>query len=349
MIAFVILAAILLLGALEWASRQDRFRHVHLTFRADMPLCEPGECVTLRYEVYNTSPFPILSSGLAIRFDDSVRLLEDEDWCRRHVTRDFSGMRVDHHFYLLPYRRFKGKVRLTLKKRGIFELGQYYLQVGDLLGLDPEIRSGELGVRVVCTAQRAPEQELQTLGGYLGDVSVRRFLHEDPMMLIGYREYSGREPMKQISWMQSAKTGHLMVRQQDYTVDRNVTVLVNMEASQPHISERCLSLTRSVCEQLENAKIPYAMESNGDLRSLGEGLGQSHLHFILHRIGLSRLTGYTGFADLVERCARRPRVGCSYIVITPALSERGLAALKRLQACSDQEICVLYGDRRFSS
>ena len=77
MIAFVILAAILLLGALEWASRQDRLRHVHLQFRADMPLVEPGECVTLRYEVYNTSPFPILSSGLAIRFDDSVRLLED--------------------------------------------------------------------------------------------------------------------------------------------------------------------------------------------------------------------------------------------------------------------------------
>ena len=65
-------------------------------------------------------------------FDDSVSLLEDEDWCRRHVTRDFSGTRVDHHFYLLPYRRFKGKLRLTLKKRGIFDLGQYYLQVGDL-------------------------------------------------------------------------------------------------------------------------------------------------------------------------------------------------------------------------
>ena len=75
----------------------------------------------------------------------------------------------------------------------------------------------------------------------------------------------------------------------------------------------------------------------------------AYVENILHRIGLSRLTGYTSFADLAERCAKRPRVGCSYIVITPALSERGLAALKRLQACSDQEICVLYGDRRFSS
>lgn len=346
MIAFIILAAIFMLGVLEWASRQDSLRHVHLQFQTDRELCEPGECVTLRYEVYNTSPFPILSAGLAIRFDDAVELREEEAWCRRHVTRDFSGMRADHHFYLLPYRRFKGKLRFTLKRRGIFEIGQYYLQTGDLLGLDPEIRSGELGVRVVCTAELAGEQELQTLGGFLGDVSVRRFLHEDPMMLIGYREYSGREPMKQISWMQSAKAGRLMVRQQDYTVDRNVTVLVNMEASQPYISERCLSLTRSVCEQLEKAKIPYAMESNGDLRSLGEGLGPSHLRFILHRIGLSRLTGYTSFPDLVEHCARRPRIGCSYIVISPALTDRGLAALERLQACSDQKICVLYGERR---
>lgn len=343
MIAFIILAALFLIGLLEWASRRDDLRHVHILCRADMSLCEPGERVTLRYEVVNTSPFPILSAGFAIRLDDSVRLLEDEDWCKIHVTRDFSGTRVDHHFYLMPYRRFQGKLRLTLNKRGVVDIGQYYLQTGDLLGLEPKIRSGELGVRVVCTAERAEGQEVQTLGGYLGDVSVRRFIHEDPMLLIGYREYSGREPMKQISWMQSAKVGRLMVRQQDYTVDRNVTVLVNMEASTPAVSERCLSLTRTVCEQLEAAKIPYALESNGDLRALGEGLGPTHLRFILNRIGLSRLTGYTSFADLAERCGKRPRLGCSFIVISPALTDRGLAALERLQTCTDQEICVLYG------
>ena len=344
MILFVLVCSLIVIAVLETLSRRGDLRRLYVTFSADMDLVEPGEILTLHYTVCNTGRLPILCVGFGLQLDEAVTVREDEAWSARHVTPSFSGPRVDYHFYLLPRRKYSGKLRLSLKKRGVVDLGQCYLETGDLLGLRSTVRSREIGVRVVCTAPCLPLETPETLGGFLGSVSVRRFLHEDPTMLIGYRDYTGREPMKQISWNQTAKAGQLIVRQYDHTVDRNVTLLVNMQAASPHVSERCLSLARTVCERLEAGKVPYALRSNGDLQSLQEGLGRRHLHFILRRIGLSRLASYRSFSALVDHCIAHRSGADSYIVVTPALSAAGELALQRLQAASDTKLCVLYGE-----
>ena len=344
MILFILICSLIVIAVMERLSRRPDLRRLYVTFSADMDLVEPGEIVTLRYTVCNTGRLPILCVGFGLQFPDAVAVREEERWSARHVTPSFSGPRVDYHFYLLPRRRFSGKLRLSLKRRGVVDLGTCYLETGDLLGLQSAVSTREIGVRVVCTAPCLPLGKPETLGGFLGNVSVRRFIHEDPSMLIGYRDYTGHEPMKQISWFQTAKAGKLTVRVYDHTVDRNVTLLVNMQAASPRVAERCLSLTRTVCEQLEAGKVPYALYSNGDLQSLPEGLGRSHLHFILRRIGISRLAGYRSFSGLVDRCIARRNGADSYIVVTPALSEAGEKALRRLQAYSDTAICVLYGE-----
>ena len=346
MILFVLVCSLIVLLVLERLSRRSDLRRLYVSFSADMDLVEPGEIVTLRYTVCNTGRLPILYVGFALQLSDAVAVREEEGWTARHVTNSFAGPRVDYHFYLLPRRRFSGKLRLSLKKRGVVDLGQCYLETGDLLGLRSVVNTQDIGVRVVCTAPCVPLETPKTLGGFLGNVSVRRFIHEDPSMLIGYRDYTGREPMKQISWFQTAKAGRLTVRVYDHTVDRNVTLLVNMQAASPRVSERCLSLTRTVCERLEAGKVPYALRSNGDLQSLHEGLGRSHLHFILRRIGISRLAGYRSFPDLVEHCIAHRSGADSYIVVTPALSAAGEKALQRLQMYSDTKICVLYGEEQ---
>ena len=346
MIVFVLILTLILIGVMELLSRREDVRRLQVTFSADMDLAEPGEIVTLRYTVCNLSRLPMLYVGFTLQLEDAVAVREDEEWMAKHVFRSFTGTNVDYRFYLLPKHRFSGKVRLSMKKRGMIELGRCYVETDDLLGLGSTVRSQEIGIRIICTAPRTALEKPETLGGFLGNVSVRRFLHEDPTMLLGYRDYTGREPMKQISWFQTAKAGHLTVRVLDHTVEQNVTLVVNMEASAPRISETCLSLTRTVCEMLEARKIPYAMYSNGDLHSLREGLGREHLFFILRRIGLSRLTGYRSFSDLVSHCIAHRRGADSYIVITPALSPAGEQALRRLQTFSDVKLCVLFGEEK---
>ena len=343
MIPFVLLVTVLLLTAVEILSRREKLRRLVIRFELDTPLVEPGEEVNLRYTVTNPSRFPQLCVGLTLRLDPVFTVCEEEAWMRRHATVDFSGTRVDRNFFLAPGRKLSGKLRFSVKERGLFDFGKYYLESGDFLGLKPMLRTGNVDLRIICTAPSCPLAEVRALGGELGEVSVRRFIQDDPSLVLGYREYSGREPMKQISWNQTAKAGRLMVRQNDYTTDRIAQVIVNMDPTHAPWMERCLSLTRTVCERLEAEKVPYALQSNGDLFSLPEGLGKGHLFFIQRRLGLSRLTGYTGFASLIDRCILQRRMSCTYIIITPSTDDAFEAALSRLRRYTDREPIVLCG------
>lgn len=339
MIVWAIVGVLLTLGALEYLSLRRAGGRVQSSVETDLPLCAPGEEITLRYTITNTSPLPLLYVGFSLYFDDSVTIREPEDWQAAHVIRDISGLHMEQRLRLRPHSRFTGRLRFSVGQRGLHPIGKRYLETGDYLGLRATVRSVEPDERVICTADLDESvPALKPLGGVLGDHSVLRFLHEDPCLVAGYREYTGREPMKQISWTQTAKIGQWMVKQQDHTAEADVTVLLNMDAGQGPAAERALATARSVCEWLEERKIPYSFRSNGDLRPTEKGLGRGHLFPILRGLGLSRLACYTGFDELAARCAADESPDRTYVVITASPQE---AALRRLQSASDHRLVVL--------
>ncbi|MGX8692312.1 MAG: hypothetical protein ACSW8E_00960 [Clostridia bacterium] len=343
MIVFILICSAILLALAEQLSRRDDLRELLVDFSIDSTLIEPDEQILLRYSVRNNSRWPVLYAALTLQIEPGIRVCEDEAWLRRHTRRDQAGTQIRCHLFLPPRKGTDGKLRISCTRRGQYQIGRYYLMRGDYMGLDPVLASGDLGFRLVCTARRCEIPEPETLGGVLGEVPIRRFILDDPCMLKGYREYTGREPMKQISWMQTAKTGQLMVRLNDFIIDRNVSILVNMEDAPEEAQERSLELLRSVCEELEAQRVPYALFTNGDLFSLDEGLGRGHLLFIQRRIGLSRLISYFGFPDLVDQYLFRPREYSSCIVITPCLNGNVKAALPRLRRGSGREPLLLCG------
>ena len=205
MIVFVMVCTLLLLALTEILSRREELRHLHVEFSLDSRLAEPDEPITLRYTVLNTSPFPVLCAGLSLQLDPELSLCEEESWQARHAHRDFLGTRIDHRFYLLPHRRFSGKLRLSCRRRGLYEIGSYYLERSDFMGLSPVISSGETGLRLVCTARRRELPELDTRGGTLGEdgklhcvrAGVPYELQDDAEVLRFFAETSGQSPREQ--------------------------------------------------------------------------------------------------------------------------------------------------------
>ncbi|MBR0041091.1 MAG: DUF58 domain-containing protein [Oscillospiraceae bacterium] len=341
MITTIIFLIVVILLVIEGVSLWGNNLPLEVEFDPDTTLVEPGEIATLHYSVHNPNRLPLLFVGLCLHLAPEVTVRGDQEFSRLHVSSDYSGVRVDHHFYLPAHSTFRAKLRFSLSRRGLQQLGRYSVETGDFLGLYPIIRPDVIGKKVICTSEKCAADEPRLTGGELGEVSVRRFIMDDPTMLLGYRDYTGREPMKQISWKQTAKVGRPMVRQNDFTTDRVAVVMVNMDSSQRSALENCLKLTRTVCEQLEEAKVPYSLMSNGDLLSVPEGIGRGHLFFILRRLGLSRLAGFTSFESLVERCVRRRRSNCSYIIITPLLGTDGKALVDYLARHVDSRPIVM--------
>ena len=341
MITLILLLLVIIIVVIEAVSLWGNKRQLEVEFDVDTTLVEPGETATLYYTVSNPHRLPLLYVSLSLYLDADATVCEDKEFCRLHVRKDSAGTKVGHHFYLLAHHKFSGRLHFSLNKRGPHEIGQFFLETGDFLGLYPIIRNESINKKIVCTCEKCGTDEPEFPGGEIGDISVRRFIIDDPTMLLGYREYTGREPMKQISWKQTAKVGKLMVRQNDYTTDRVAVVMVNMYSSQRSQLEDCLKLVRTVCEQLEDARIPYEMMSNGDLLSIPEGIGREHLFFILRRLGLSRLMGYTAFSSLVDRAVCRRRSNCCYIVITPAIESEMMALIDYLSRYVDSRPVVI--------
>lgn len=348
---FVIcLAALVIYLERNWADLCLRRLRYH--FSHDITLAEPDQVIILTSQVENRWLLPILFVRLTEYLPRDAAIHEDEDWAKSHCHISPIGRQyVDESFYLLPHRRRTGVLHISLPRRGGYRLGEVTLTTGDFLGLkDTSQRLGGTADVVVIPRRCEDADVLRALGGLMGDISVRRFILEDPILTAGFREYTGREPMKAIAWTQSARSDQLLVKQYDYTVDATVTVLLNAEGGSEEQLEHCFSLTRTVCEELEDRGIPYELRTNGDLvgplgpvRRVNEGLGHQHLNTILYALGRAGCTCYSSLERLVEVARRAARPNQSYILITPPLSPAQDRLLDRLRAVSDGQVYILTG------
>lgn len=328
---------------------------LHYSVSCDALLAEPDQVLTLKTQLENRSRVPVLYLQLLTSLPAAAQLHEDEGWMEAHAHPRPLELCVEESTFLLPRRRRISRLRFSLPARGWYPLGSGVLSAGDFLGLREASRREEScsEVVVIPPAVETPAL-LQTLGGFFGDLSVRRFLLEDPVLTVGFREYTGHEPMKSISWTQSARTGRLMVRQYDYTTDRHVAVLLNTQGGSAAQLEQCYSLTRTVCQYLERQGISYAFATNGDLTGpmgfltqLPEGLGQQHFHTILY--GLGRARGRCRFSlQRLAELALQDRSGSrSYLLVTPPLGPGDRQVPARLRAAGGG-LCLLVGEEQAS-
>ena len=344
MIAAFLISLFLIFAVLEIVSLFVDPDKVVFSCEKDMDLTEPDETATLYYRVGNRAFWPLMFVSFSFTFNDAIEVCESEDWKEHHGSKSILGMTYTFDTYLMPRKNYKGRIRFRIKKRGRFDVGKVYIETGDFLGFKTRASSFDLNMSIVCTARRCEDEPVvEALGGVMGDISVRRFIMEDPSLVLGYREYTGTEPLKSISWLQTAKTGQLTVKKHDFTVDNDVAVFVDLEYVESALAERCLELVRTACLMLEEAQIPYALHSNGDLFSTEKGIGRTHMFEIERRIGVSRFVKYMPFSSLTVRNARagNGRTGC--ILIAPQLTPEVEYMMRYVSENTGTAACMLLG------
>lgn len=344
MSVFVIIGVLAALSVMEILSLRSRASELRFRCTTDTELTEPGGIVTVTVSVTNSSALPRLFVRLWLFFVEDAELREESSWAARYRDRQYPGLCIRQRLSLMPHTTAVFKVRISFSKRGVHTLGRYTLESGDFLGIQSLQYTGKMDSEIVVTAGRAEGiAGFLPVNGFLGEHSVRRFLYDDPTLVIGTREYSGREPMRMISWTQTAIRGKLMVRKNDHTAEPSAVILVDMVGSR-EAREAVLALTRTVCEQLQELNVPYALFSDGDLFKTGMGLGQTHLSLILERIGRARPTEFTTFTNLTERCLQERGSARDWILIVPARNEEADSCLQRIGETSGDFAMVLYGE-----
>lgn len=303
MIGFVILFVILAFVLQQWMLEHTP-EAVDANFWPEDNVVDPDEAFNVVIELKNKEHYPLYFIRVQSIFADKV---------------SFST-------WLKAKQKLQFKVPVAINKRGRYILKNPILFFGDFLGLREKRR--ELGLfREVVVAPREYETSdiTQVLGKFLGEYSVRRFIFEDPVLTLGFREYSGREPMKMISWKQSAQRQTLMVKEYDHTIEPVLSVLVNVETSKELASEqieKTFSIARSVCSTLESKGISYDVYTNaslagGDTCSITEGLGSRHFSKVMELLGRSMHHSAFSYSKLLKLARETGGHERGLIIVTP--------------------------------
>lgn len=273
---------------------------------------------------------------------------------------DFAGTRsviaqearfVTSGYFLAGYQKTVRSWKVKCLKRGVYAIPNVTLAGGDFLGGGTQSVPVEVNARLVVYPGTVDlEEQLVPVSLLQGDTVVRRWMMEDPFLVSGVREYTGYEPMNSIHWLATARTGEWMVRKNDYTTERSVRVILNiqsreyeyLETSDPEPVELGIKAAAALFERALGEGIPAGLASNGWVRENGGqpvftpiASGRNHARELLTLLAGLQLKKSMEFEDFIREVAGRD---CSseMVILTAYLSEglyRRIAELKRPDNC----------------
>ncbi|RCX18172.1 uncharacterized protein DUF58 [Fontibacillus phaseoli] len=136
-------------------------------------------------------------------------------------------------FYLRPYRQITRRHQLSCPRRGLYRLESATLTTGDPLGIVKKVRQFTLNLELLVYPRILALEEFPLPNhSWLGELSVRRWIVEDPFLTSGIREYRSGDALKSINWKATARTGNMQVHQRDYTADHRLVICLNVETSE---------------------------------------------------------------------------------------------------------------------
>lgn len=189
----------------------------------------------------------------------------------------YSGDIYQNHislFYLRPFRRITRRHQVSCPRRGLYKLESATLTAGDPLGLTTKVQKFDLNLELLIYPRPMALDELPLPNhSWLGEIAVRRWVVEDPFLTSGVREYRPGDPMKNVNWKATARTGTLQVQQRDYTADHRLVICLNMESSEsmwravlePERIERGIRFAASVAGYALQNGIETGLMCNGSL------------------------------------------------------------------------------------
>lgn len=227
-----------------------------------------GDEITLVEEVSNAKllPLPWLKAELTtskwLDFAGSQSLVTEET---RFVPSFF--MMKSRHKVVRSW-----KVRCL--KRGEFTLEKVILISADLLGSQSLSQPVEVGA-VITVLPKPADLTLgfQKVRSDSGPVIVRRHLLPDPFLIAGIREYTPHDSASRIHWPLSVRQGKLMVRNNEYSADQSLAIILNIqsreferkEVLEPQKIEIAIRICAGFLDDTLRSGIPVGLWANASL------------------------------------------------------------------------------------
>jgi len=225
------------------------------------PAAYEGETGEMIEVVRNDRPMIIPWLRVESRISPHLRLGEQDNLLVSFETHACSL------FTLMPYQQIRRRHKVRFLRRGEYNLGNASLTVGDPLGVYQTSREQDMDAPLLVYPRMLADDEIPApLLTLLGDIAASRSLTTDPFLVRGIRPYQIGDPVRDIHWPATARTGEAQVRLHDYTARSQLLVAFNAERIDQQWSDRLMDYEEEDIERV------IAVAATLCMRALSMGL-----------------------------------------------------------------------------
>jgi len=191
-----------------------------------------GETVDLTLDVANRKPLPLPW----LQIDDEIPANLKLPKGKTDASHLPMNVVLNNLFSIGWYHRVKRHYPLECRQRGYYSFGPATLRTGDIFGFF--VRQQEISQldhlivypRIVPLAQfRAPSNQP------MGEIRVKSYLFQDPLLTQGVREYRYGDSLKRIHWKSTARRGELQTRIFEATTTVDIAIFLDVRTvDEPH-------------------------------------------------------------------------------------------------------------------
>lgn len=304
-----------------------------------------GDTAEMIEVIDNAKPLPVfwLRAESTISANLRFQIKADLDIDRGKATQHHKSL-----FTLLPYRRIRRRHQVYCASRGVYRLESVSLSAGDLFGLSVTTRSVPTSAVLTVYPQLLPLHEVPLPSrDWQGQITVRRWIVDDPFIQAGVREYRAGDEMRRINWKAVARTSVLQVNKHDYTADRKLYLYVNVEVteqmrgivSDEALIEKGISYAATLAAEAVAAGLPVGFAHNAHSLDKTDGFvnieargGREHLLAIFEAMARMEMRHRYMFHDLLSDGASHGGERRDYVIITAHVSDAILERMERLRS-----------------
>lgn len=198
---------VVLLALLVWAWGRWCLESVSYVRTLEHRRTTFGERLTVEIEIVNDKLLPL--AWLHVR-DEVPRELQVEG-----AVVTSAGRRSELQIVLamLPYQRVRRRLTVVCNERGVHRFGPATLRSGSPLGTHERRLELRNEVSLLVYPKVVPLSTIPIISRVpIGELRVRRSIALDPSRVMGVRQYATGDPVRDIEWRATARSGDLMVR-----------------------------------------------------------------------------------------------------------------------------------------
>ena len=236
---------------------------------------------------------------------------------------------------------------LRCRRRGYYPIGAMSVDTGDLLGMvaNRVIQIKPSYLTVYPKVLPLHKLGLPTRSPFV-QLSARSPLFEDPSRVRGVREYQRGDSPRRIHWSASARTGHLLVKQYQPAIAREMLICLNLNEDDYQQKQRAIAtelaivVAASIANHIimqEKLPVGLATEAMDPMIEQSRQIllpprrERTHLMHLLEVLARVQVINDTPFAERVRRESVNLSWGSTLTVITGEASQALLETLLYLR------------------